>query len=257
MKTFVMCLLILAFASFAHAVKPGTCTDVPISWYFEPVTTNDLPAAIYNDDRGVYREGVDGVFNSKIHYCGYGSHDATLGLNRSKVRTLNIRFSLISGTDIDGQLPSFAGQTISSKPFLNIRNITAFGYNVGTTYYTKMTMGYIKDPVQRNVEYGLAFLPYDWQCPIGLSCVDSPTSDTADAKQNDPVPAAWVKVTYMPRDLGQQWSSSNTDQWIVEGEFTTATDPEIQRGTLLSAGVHMGQYSMPFRIRITALAPLP
>jgi hypothetical protein len=79
---------------------------------------------------------------------------------------------------------------------------------------------------------------------------------------NQPVETAWAKVSYTPRDPSQPWSTSNADHWIVDGELTTISDSVYERATLFQLGkpgtqTHYGQYSMPFKILITALAPLP
>jgi hypothetical protein len=228
------------FAINAFAAKP--CSDVRISWTFLG-TVGDYSSAITDDGKGEYRGGADGVFNSVIHNC-FGSWDATLGLNKSK-RTLFMTFSPIPGTDnVEGSFPTFAGQTIPTKPFINIANITGNGYPVGTTYYTKMGMWYIKAPGDNRTSYGLDFLPYDSdpRCPFtdGI-CVFRPAE--VSPYQNTPVAAAWVRVSYVA-----------PNQWIVEGAYS---DPEIQRATLFGDGIHRGQFSMPFRILITALDPLP
>lgn len=265
MKRITVSILMLTFAISAHAGKPGgTSCDVPISWIFEATGSESAPAALTDDGKGAYKGGVDGIFNSVIHGC-WGSYDATLGLNKTRKRSIKMKFpNAIPDTNIEASSPSFAGgNEIVANPFMNVRNITGFGYPVtpGVPFYTKMSLGF-KGPDA--VDYELAFLPFDGMCPTndGLICVDSKTNDLGSANQNAPVTAAWVKVTYLPRNFGQPWSETNTDQWIVEGLFTEATDPPIiQRGTLLSQDVHnyvhRGQYSMPFRIRITALAPLP
>jgi hypothetical protein len=254
MKKLTPAFLIVALAFQAYAAKPGgggggdRCTDIPISWTFENSTTTGIPSAITGDGkRPDYREGVDGVFNSKIHRiygqsCD-GTRDATLGLSKSK-RTVSVSFSGIDGTDtVQGQFPDFNGTTLAIQPFFNIANIMGYGHSVGSTYYTKMGFGF-NAPGDRKTSYQVWFFPFDWQCPEGFDCI---TRDQPTANLNDPVAAAWVRINYIPA------SGTTPDQWIAEGEFS---DPEIQRGTLLANSIHRGQFSMPFRIRITALAPL-
>jgi hypothetical protein len=266
-KTIAVCVLMLTFAISAQAARPGAVScDTPISWMFEATGSPSAPAAFTDDGKGAYKPGVDGIFNSVIHGC-WGSYDATLGMNKTRKRSMKMKLpAAIPGTtNVEGPPPSFAGgNEFFANPFINVRNITGFGYAVtpGVPFYTKMGLGYIKGP--DGFEYDLEFLPFDGQCPTtdGLICVDSKTNDQVSAYQNHPDAAAWVKVTYLPRNFSQPWSETNTDQWIVEGLFTEPTDPPIiQRGTLFSKEpqgfVHRGQYSMPFRIRITALAPLP
>ncbi len=255
MKKVAMVVIVCAFAGNVYAGKPGGggCADVPISWVFEATTTSELPSAITDDGKGAYKPG-NGV-NSVIHFgkdCN-GSKDATLALGRRSSRTLSMNFpAAIAGSIIEDLPPDFAGDDpIATQPFLLIYNLIGYPEvkTGATTWYTKFMANYIKGP--DGLDYILAFQPFD--CPIGLiPCVDSPTPDgDPSSNQNAPVSAAWVKVNYIPA------SGGTLDQWIVEGEFTYDGDPIVQRGTLLSSGVHRGQYSMPFRIRITALAPLP
>lgn len=255
LKTVTMFVFVCAFAVHVYAGKPGGggCADVPISWVFEATTTSNLPSAITDDGTGVYKPG-NGI-NSVIHFgkdCN-GSKDATLGFSRSSRRTLSMNFpAAIAGSITEDLPPDFAGNgPIDTKPFLLIYNLIGYPeFKTGaTTWYTKFMANYITGPDGK--DYILAFQPFD--CPIGsIPCVDSPTPDgSPSSNQNNPVPAAWVKVNYIPA------SGGTLDQWIVEGEFTYDGDPNVQRGTLLSSGVHKGQYSMPFRIRITALALLP
>jgi hypothetical protein len=250
-------LTVIFFATLSglsYAGKPVKgCSDVPVMFTFESTTSSNVPSAINGDGNGGYSHGVDRV-NAVIHFdsdCN-GSRDAGFGLGRRSTRTVSLQFSGISGTDtIGGTFPSFNGSTVIAKPGFIILNLTGYGYPVGSTYYTKMSFRFT-EPGTSTV-YDMVFAPFDGLCPFsdGL-CVDSITNDIVSPDQNSPVSAAWVKVTYLPA------SGSTPDQWIVEGEITEADAPDvIQRGTLISSGVHRGQFSMPFRIRITALAPLP
>ena len=251
-RLFIVSVMFFALSAPAFAGKPGGCPDVPIVWTFESTTTSNVPSAINGDGKGGYRQGADGVFNSVIHFnsdCN-GSRDATLGLSRSK-RNVSVQFSGIPETDaIGGPFPGFNGTTITAQPFFNIVNVTGYGYPVGSTFYTKMGFGF---KTSDRTAYDVTFLPFDGSpCPFtdGI-CVDSITPDIGSPDQNSPIPAAWVRVTHLPA------SGTTPDQWIVEGEITEADTQVIQRATLLSGSVHRGQFSMPFRIRLTALAPLP
>jgi hypothetical protein len=247
-------ILFAALSGLCYAGKPVKgCSDVPILWTLESTTTNNVPSAINEDGKGGYRHGVDGV-TGVIHFDSdcKGSRDAGFGVGSRSKRTVSLQFSGIPGTDtVGGAFPSFNGSTIVAKPSFIILNLTGYGYPVGSTYYTKMSPRFTV--LGTRTAYDVVFAPFDGLCPFsdGL-CVDSITNDIASPDQNSPVSTAWVKVTYLPA------GGSTPDQWIVEGELTEADPPYvIQRGTLISGGVHRGQISMPFRIRITALAPLP
>ena len=256
--------LALGGAAMASGARPSRCTDVPISVTF--MATTATPAAISNDlPTTAYSDGVDGV-SAVIHYnmsCD-GTRDATLNLNTSK-RAMVLQFpNPIAGSIIAGGPPSFAGGSgFAVQNFLNIRNIV--GYNtpgitpgVAATYYTKITSSNIVGP-DRN-SYDLVIFPDNSTCPA----ICSSTNDGTTPLHNSPVQAAWAKVTYTPRDTSQPWSLTNADNWTVDGEVTTNEPPETsniyERATLFLVGrkgnTHYGQYSMPFKILVTALAPL-
>ena len=259
--------LVLAFggAAMASGARPtAQCSDVPISVTF--MATTAAPAALSNDlPTSAYTNGVDGV-GAVIHYnmdCS-GTRDATLNLGSSK-RALVIQFpSPIPGSIIVAGPPSFAGgSAFAVQNFINIRNIV--GYNspgitpgVAATYYTKITSSNIVGPDHNS--YDLVLFPDNSTCPA--ICVA--TNDGTTLNHNSPVQAAWSKVTYTPRDTSQPWSLTNADTWVVDGEMTSNEPPETsnvyERATLFLVGrkgtTHYGQYSMPFKILVTALAPL-
>ncbi|HEY6930838.1 MAG TPA: hypothetical protein VJA66_14260 [Thermoanaerobaculia bacterium] len=177
----------------------------------------------------------------------------------------------ISGSILVGGPPSFAGgSAFAAQPFINIRNIV--GHNtpgltpssgstqgVAATYYTKVTFNYIVGP-DRN-SYLLTIFPDNATCPA----ICASTGDSTSPLHDSPVQAAWSQVTYTPRDVSQPWSLTNTDSWVVDGEGTSneppATSTTPERGTLYLEGkrspTHYGQYSMPFKVIVTALGPLP
>ncbi len=249
----------------ASGAKPGRCSDLPISVTF--MATTAAPAALSNDlPTTAYQDGV-GRVAAVIHYnmdCN-GTRDATLNLG-SSTRSLVMQFpNPIPGSIIVAGPPSFAGgSAFATQNFINIRNIV--GYNtpgitpgVAATYYTKVTSSNIVGP-DRN-SYVLTLFPDNSTCP-GI-CAS--TGDGTGPFHNSPVQAAWSKVTYTPRDTSQPWSLSNADSWLVDGEVTSneppATSNIYERATLFLEGkngstTHYGQYSMPFKILVTALAPL-
>jgi hypothetical protein len=267
--TLIFCISILAVVTFnANAGKPTRgCSDVPVTMTFVAPATGT--AALSNDDPSkVYQNGVDGIANEVIHFnndCN-GSRDATIkwGNGPKAKRKLRLQFpNAVPGSLIQGGPPSFAGgASFLSFGFLNIRNLTGYTViqpGVAATYYTRATFNYITGP--DGASYRLSFYPDDYACPTGQVCVPDFTGDPGNSPiKNQPVETAWVKITYVPRDMSQPWSSTNTDEWIVEGTLTTAEDPVIQRGTLIlndGSFTHYGQYSMPFKILITAQTALP
>lgn len=262
MKIFrlIMFTTVLAIGSLnVYAAKPPTCADIPLSMTF--VAPVSAPAAIYNDDpTKAYQDGIDGV-GAIIHITSNkcnGTRDATLTLHRSK-RYLSWKFPLpIPGSIIQSGPPSFAGgNAFSNQAHLNIHNLlghTVLTPGVAATFYTKVGSSAIDAP--DGGSYTLRLLPRDITCPSGATCVPNLecTGCDSDTIINAPVDAAWAKVTYTPRDKTQPWSLANTDSWIVEGEYVAPGDTVIERATLLNSGIHYGQYSMPFKILIKALA---
>jgi hypothetical protein len=130
---------------------------------------------------------------------------------------------------------------------------------VAATFYTTVGSSFTGPDGQ---SYQLRFHPDTFACPSGAICAPDLEGSTNAADMNQPLETAWALVTYSPRDRTKPWSSSNTDQWIVDGE--TLTDGVYERATLFFNGrnccttqTHYGQYSMPFKILIVALAPLP
>jgi hypothetical protein len=262
-----LCVFILAVAGSVYAGKPTPgCSDVPITVTFLATVPQ---AAISNDINEVYQGGVDGVDNTQIHFgndCN-GSRDATLlpsnaGRKKPRIRQFQLQVpNAIAGSILSGQAgqPTFAGgPSFLSPGFLNIRNILGYTlvvppvYPSVATYYTRMTVQFI-GPTDGN-SYRLLFYPDDMgTCPVPGSCVPDRTG-TFDppSLRNNPQTAAWVKVTWTPRNPAD---SNSRDQWDVEGISNINNDVV---GTLLdSNGVHYGQYSMPFSIRIRALTVLP
>jgi hypothetical protein len=255
--SFGICVFILTLGATAYAGKPPAC-DVPISWSF--MSTTAAPAAILNDDpTKAYVNGVDGVTNSVIQ-CE--THDATLGFTANSNRRIWMKLpSAIPGSIIDGGPASFAGgNSFLTKTTFNIRNI--IGYSVITlgqaaTYYTRASSRFTGPDGKA---YQWVSLPDDNTCPAGATCVPNFHIITLPSNINLPEQAAWTKVTYMPRDPSQPWSTTNTDSWLVQGEFIDAFNV-VERATLLFIGphsqTHYGQYSLPFKVLITALAPIP
>lgn len=158
---------------------------------------------------------------------------------------------------------SFAGGAAfqTSSVEINVHNLT--GYTVlppktAATFYTRVGSTF-KGP--DGTTYQLRFHPDAFTCPTGATCVPDLENERNAANMNQPVETAWAQVTYTPQDPNQPWSTSNADRWVVDGELLLA-DTVYERSTLFAPvgktpQVPFGQYSMPFKISIVALVPLP
>lgn len=236
-----VCLFLILFLSFrfnASAAKP-VC-DVPISWEFVDLSAGD-PGAIRNDIPGKpYKDGELGVYNSNIHFCGGppgGSRDATMYIRQSK-RTVWFEFP----NSLSNQSPPFGTSPFASAVGIRIPNITAYGVPGNpTTFYSRIDFGFTGP--DGNL-YNLWFWPDDSECPGDFPCVQDRLGEVPPDGLNIPVTTAWVKITY-----------TAPDRWDVEGTLTS--DDVFQPGSLYTKGTNKGQYSMPFKIMIKALASLP
>lgn len=262
---FGVCVLVLALVGLADAAgKPPSCENVPIAVSFVTSPTS----AINNDISQVYEPGVDGVTNTQIWTCGSG--DATMNLPNGKKAKRKVSFKFpapVEDSIIDQPAPGFAGGPAVLTPvFMNIRNIMGFGFipadmrDDQTVYYTRMIFQ-LYDPALQG--YRLVFDPdLATECPAGPGQYCNTNFGGPDPLyRNQPVQTAWVKVThYPPLNPSGDWSPTNADIWRVEGNLTSLTNPEdttVERGTLLLDGIHVGQYSMPFEILITAKTKIP
>jgi hypothetical protein len=250
-------MLVLVGVATAFGGKPKRCDDVPVSVTFTAPGAGT--AAIENDNPAVaYVDGVDGV-GAVIHFnlsCD-GTRDMTLDLGGS-ARTLRVQVpDPIPGSTSN---PVPAG-TLTTQAFFNVRNILAKGITpTPSVFYTKVTSPF-PGAGRNDPSYRLTMFPDNVTCPGGGSpdpC--APLGDGPNEDRNSPGQTAWTKVTYTPA------SGGNPDTWIIDGDLTTNEDGEpplpIQRGTIYSVDkhgnlTHRGQYSLPFRMVITALAPLP
>ena len=267
---FGICVLVLTLAGANDAIsaRPGGngCSNVPVSVSFVTSPTS----AINNDIGQVYQNGVDGV-EAQVWYLNdcLGSHDATMQLpttGKKVKRKVSFKFPApVPGSDtIDESAPAFAGGPAFLTPiWMNIRNVTGFGFipqNQQTVYYTRMIFQF-EAPDGGN--YRLVFDPDQApECPAGPGEYCNTNFGGPDPlDRNLPVQTAWVKVTHTPPpNPAAPWSLTNADTWRVEGNLTSVTnptDPTVERGALLRDGIHVGQYSMPFEILITANAKLP
>lgn len=171
-------------------------------------------------------------------------------------------YDAIPGSLLSGQGgPAQYGEFLTYGQ-LNIHNVVGFGQvtpGQPAVYYTKAT-GTLFGPDSKKFRWNST--PDDSSCPYLAICVTNFGNPTLPANRNQPKPTAWVKVTYTPKGPGD-WSPTNTDTWLVEGDFADIDNPNIvQRMTLYYENnnkplVHYGQYSLPFRAIVKALAPMP
>lgn len=263
--TFAVCVLILTFGVGTYAAKPGPpnpCSgETPLSWSF--MDTLSAPAAFSSDGGGAYQQNVGGVSNSLLQSEDFSATIAFPGPGGRSIRVLipaHIPGSIIN----KGPAPFAGGASFLSGGQMNIRNIVGSPYPAPIypatfTFYTKASGRFTGTDGKA---YQWRAMPDDFTCPTGSICVPNLHSGADDGLSNVPAQTGWVKVTYMPRDRSQAYSAtSNADKWLVEGEFVEASGV-IQRTTLVSlgkgnSGGHYGQYSMPFKILITTLCPLP
>jgi hypothetical protein len=249
---FLLGLLFLSICSENHVF--GACKNPPISITF--LATNNAPAAIWNDDpTQVYKDGI-------IYYginCD-GSHDAAFGFGRNSSRNFWMKFPApLAGTVIQNSPPAFAGrEAFPIQGSINVRNITGYTRlkpGVAATFYTKVVIGL----TLQGQNYRLGFYPDDATCPTGAVCVPNLHVGSPPDNLNQPAQTSWAKVIYTPRNLKKPWSITNADTWLVEGEQSGKNRNAMQRATLVYTDnfIHSGQYSFPFKVLITALAPLP
>jgi len=263
MKKLAISVLFFIFAATAAmAGKPGSCSDVPISITF--VAPAGVPAAIWNDDP---TKAYSGGSNTEIHNCnggdnGGGSYDGTMTLPGG--RSINMKFpAAISGSIIEGGPASFAaGNSISTGSFVKIHNLTgqnAVPAGISATYYTRALFTF--DGPDRK-SYRLEYYPDDSTCPSDHPCAPELHGCCFLPIGNQPVQTSWVKVIYTARNRSLPWSTSNTDSWVVQGDLVMSWDTSVARSVLFNVlkdgtFVHYGQYSMPFKMVVTALAAMP
>jgi hypothetical protein len=157
----------------------------------------------------------------------------------------------VPGSIIQAGPASFAsGSAFTTQAHINIHNITGYTVlpaGVAATFYTKVGSSFTGPDGK---SFQLRYLPDDFACPVGGTCVPNLEPSANAANLNQPAETAWAKVTYTPRDPSQPWSTSNADHWVVDGELTTISDPVYERATLF-------QLSLQLLLRRELLAPGP
>ena len=259
MKILLTLFLVLLLTTTAFAAKPGTgCSgETPLSWSFIAPPNGEVAALSNDDPARAYVQGVDGVVNSLIQGL---TGDATIAFpgpgGRKPGRSLRVQIpSAIPGSMIEGgPVPFAGGDSFLVQGQMVVRNIlglTVLTPGQPATFYTRASGTFVATDGKK---YQWASLPDGSTCPGDLPCVPDFTPGGYHATTNQPEQTAWVKVTFTPR------SATNPDQWLVEGLFVDATNV-TQRSTMMKLAngqpaVHQGQYSLPFKIQITALCPL-
>jgi hypothetical protein len=240
---------VLVAAGIAEAQKPPKCSDIPISVQvleFDADGDGDNDSALFGDSKGpTYTDGVDGVTNTAIYVCS-GTYDATMRLGpltRSK-RSLGFAFpEPNAGSVVYGPAPEWAGTAFLAKPFMNIRNIL-WGRMQAVPqlmFTTRIGFSYISGPADK-ATYKLQFAPTGVQSGV-------PGNPAA----NDPDETTAATVQDIPGDCRN--GGTTLDTWIV-----TVNPPAVgalMRDLSNGAEIHSGQYSMPFKLLITAQRCLP
>jgi len=222
----------------------GRCTDIPLRFTLYNDTSLLLPSgqylasAIRPDGGGEYTNG--GTTSAEIKVCA-GTNDAVLNVSTSKRKFILAFTPPIAGSDVEG-LPAWVPGQIAVNGWINVRNLiyrkgdnTPFTTHVGSTFNSETyRLGFMQDPV------------------------DAPDSHTDPARlveDNFPHPssAATVYPAYPP-----VCTTGSRPTWLVKG-LNPNSDGVMQVGTLYKvplhgAHQHQGQYSMPFEMRIEALA---
>lgn len=240
--TFMLCAgaLVLLVAGNAAAQKgapsaPKCTPDVPLEVTIVPITDGVL----FADNKGVYKDGVDGVSNTVIRRCS-GSNDATMSLGTSR-RSVGFDFSDAAGSISYTNWPTWARNPdgtyaqFATKPFLNVRNIL-WGRNGGVspvdnryTFQTRLSIGYIKGLGDKS-DYVLRFMPDGLAVPYP-NPLQVPPADVNEP--NDTVPVTVV-------DDGACTWTVTVDAPYVATLYKTTTE------------THAGQFYMPFQLQLKA-----
>lgn len=243
-------------AAAKPAAPAAKCTDVRLRVTIQPIdvdgdTAND--SVLSGDSKGaIYQDRVDGVYNTVIHLCGGTppTYDATMGLINSK-RSIKFAFPAAVDGSAENPPPAWVPGTITAKPFMNIRNILWGRQHTQLTFTTGMGFSYFKGPGD-NSDYRLQFLP-----PVTDAEPGDPTANT-------PYEAASVTVQDIPGTCRINPTNGTLDSWIVTVNRSADSGfsaPAPFLGTLRrdtnNGPLQVGQYDMPFRLRLEALTCVP
>ncbi len=253
LSTCAALLIAIAPALLAQGKGGGKCVNVPIRVTLLPLPNGGPTSVLRGDALGdTYRDGQSGV-TARINFCS-GSRDATITA-MSSPRKIRMTFPQpVPGSSLSGQTPSWVGSEIQVNFFFNIRNILCHTGNCGDTFTTRMNWQFTGP---EGSLYHLRFYPADADSPD----LHSPNTLTEEPEINEPHETSYVVVHHRPGNCGVP--SANPvifDQWDVTAANANSPEGILQLGTLhrfpkkpRDPKLHMGQYSMPYRLQVEAL----
>jgi hypothetical protein len=257
---FVKLLLIVATILFVGGIaspawaQKTACKDIPIRWFIYPVATledgSTVPSAITGD--GNWYAASNGTSNTVIHVCGdIPTRDATMAL--SSKRKISVSFgSPVTGSVLEESLLG----AYQNSGFMNVRNILCASCSKAPFEPFTTRMGVQLFGLANRSDYQLRFMP---------SVTDAPSFHTgAGVIAAENVPYETSAVLVLPQPFDCTTGGSTKPSWIVRG-MMASSDTNIAAGENLQVGtlsrsksngtrIHAGQYSMPFEMRIEALA---
>jgi hypothetical protein len=233
----------------------GKCQNVPIRVTLLPLG-GGMTSVLRGDVSDTYQDGVGGV-SAQIHLCS-GTRDATIATSGS-TRRIFISFPQPVEGSVNDQPPVFAGQEILVPFFFNIRNILCYSGPCENedTFTTRMNWQFTGPDGK---PYRLRFYPADADSPD----LHSPNTLINEPDINEPNGTSPVLVHHRPGNCANSGGNPVVfDQWDVTA-LNPNTDPNsglgvVQLGTLhrdasrRDPRLHMGQYSMPYQLQISAL----
>ena len=249
-------LMVMAPTLLAQGKGGGKCVNVPIRVTLLPLPTGGSASVLRGDGTDTYQDGQSGV-TARINFCS-GSRDATI-TTQAKTSTRKIRISFpepLADTSLSGQTPSWAGAGIEIEVgfFFNIRNILCHSGSCGDTFTTRMNWQFA-GPDGR--DYRWRFYPAMADSPD----LHSPDMLLDEPDINEPYETSYVLVHHRPGNCGVSGGAPVVyDQWDVTAANPNNPEGFLQLGTLHRSPkgpndtiLHMGQYSMPYRLQVEAL----
>jgi hypothetical protein len=244
----------LVSSAQSKSAPTNPCSDIPASVEFIASHDSDKsPIAMWGLSTGqVFLGGA-------IHPCNTG--DFTIVL--PSAMWMMFPTVLVEPPLSGGPPPSFLGVAFKVKTFINVRNVLMLPYSNGPRltatsqaqdFYTGMVVNSIEAPDKQT--YGLFMLPEGYAgCPLAGVCV--PDLDgiyfSRDLVNPPQFNTSWIRVSFTPA------TATTYAYWTVDGltPYPNLSGP-YPIGTLIlqpkSGGqIHMGQYVMPFQLRIMAL----
>ena len=228
--------------------KGGKCRDLPIRVTLLP--SNVGTSVLQGDGSDTYEDGKNGVF-AVIRFCS-GTGDATVSTSTRRVR---ISFpEPVEDSALSGQTPSWVATEISVSFFFNVRNILCQTGSCGDTFTTRMAWQFTGPDGKY---YHLRFHPAVADAPD----LHSPNLLVNEPDINLPFETSPVVVRHQRGTCNDAGGDpADFDQWEVTAASTNSDPGILQLGTLhrfpskpKDQKLHMGQYSMPYRLRIEAL----